>query len=505
MELNLNENKIICCDTPEEKKAVLPIECSIILPDYYPDVMKILRFDAKIVTMPVVSDEAGEMTSGNVNIEVIYVSEEGELCSCAQLQPFSHNFKREGRKIAAAELNASCGELNCRAINKRRIDLHGSVELELNTLEAEERTFIENAEGAGSVCKNERTDVIAITGEYYKTFNIEEKGELGYGRPKFGRAVRTFARAEITECHVMQDKIVTKGEVRVKMLWVPDSEDGNEAKDYCISSFNFPISRMIDAPGVLAEDICDARYTADFPEILPSDEEDKIVVKTKVGIFARVYRKSETEFVTDMFSNDYDCSIEKGDMNLIGGVFPITVTENIFEKMELPENFEKMIDVWAEIPKAPMLTNEGKISFSVKLCVLAENSEGEAEYYEKSMEREIFSPAGDKKVAFFSLCSDVVSEDFNMSRNGIAEISVNVLIDGTVYTEVKKRALTGCSINSEKPNERNKTALVLYYAEKGESIWDIAKSYRVYPKKIIDENRIADGTVAERTMLVIPN
>lgn len=503
MELNLTENKIICCNTPEEKKAVLPMECSIILPDYYPDVMKILRYNAKIVTMPVIPDETGEVASGNVNIEVIYVSEEGELCSCGQLQPFTHNFKREGGKVSAAELNAVCGELSCRAINKRRIDLHGSIELALNVLEAEERTFIENAEGSGSVCKNEKAEVIAITGEYYKTFNIEEKGELGYGRPKFGRAVRTFARAEITECHVMQDKIVTKGEVRVKMLWVPENE--NEDKDYCISSFSFPISRMIDAPGVLAEDICDARYLADFPEISPSDEEDKIIVKTKVGIFARVYRKSEAEFVTDMFSSDYDCSVEKDDMNLIGEVFPITVTENIFEKMELPENFEKMIDVWAEIPKAPTLADEGKISFFVKLCVLAENSDGETEYYEKSLEKEIFSPAGDKKTAFFSLCSDVVSEDCNMTRNGTAEISINVLIDGTIYTSVKKRALAECSLNCEKPNERSKAALVLYYAEKGEHVWDIAKNYKVYPKKIIDENKITDGVISEKTMLVIPN
>lgn len=505
MELNLDKNKIICYDTPEKKKAVLPVECSIILPDYYPDVMKILRYNAKIVTMPVVSDESSEIASGNVGVEVIYVSEEGELCSCGQLQPFSHNFKRENEKVSAAEFNAVCGELSCRAVNRRRIDLHGSLELALDTLEANEFSFIENVDGAGAVCKKEKSEVVSVTGEFYKGFTIEEKGELGYGRPKFGRIIRTSAMAEVTECHVMQDKIITKGEVRVKMLWTADTDGENTKTEYYTSSFNFPISRMIDAPGVLSDDICDARYTADFPEILPADEEDKVEVKVKVGAFARVYRKSKIEFVTDMFSTDCDCNVEKEDIALIGEVFPVTATENIFEKMEFGENFEKITDVWAEIPKAPLLTDEGKISVFVKLCVLIENSEGESEFYEKNIEREIFSPAGDKNIAFCNLCADIVSEDCNISRNGFAEISVNVLIDGTVYTGMKKKALTGCSLNSEKTNERESAALILYYAEKGEYVWDIAKKYKVHPKKIVDENKISDGEIPEETMLVIPN
>ena len=46
MELDITKCSVVCCGTPDEKKAVLPVECSMILPDYYPDVMKILRYSA---------------------------------------------------------------------------------------------------------------------------------------------------------------------------------------------------------------------------------------------------------------------------------------------------------------------------------------------------------------------------------------------------------------------------------------------------------------------------
>ena len=52
MELDTDFCKVFCCEIPEVKKAVIPVECSMILPDYFPDVMKILRYTAKTVKSP---------------------------------------------------------------------------------------------------------------------------------------------------------------------------------------------------------------------------------------------------------------------------------------------------------------------------------------------------------------------------------------------------------------------------------------------------------------------
>ncbi|MBR3936125.1 MAG: DUF3794 domain-containing protein, partial [Oscillospiraceae bacterium] len=182
MEFDTAVRRAFCCENSEEKKAVIPVECSIILPDYFPDVMKILRYTAKTVKAPVYSGEKGETVSGSVNIEVSYVSEEGELCSCSQLQPFSHVFECKG-KIAAAEAEISVGELGCRAVNQRRIDLHGSIEILLRILCVEEKNLVSSAKGSGAVTKTEEAETTVITGEYSKSFTLEEKGELGYGKP----------------------------------------------------------------------------------------------------------------------------------------------------------------------------------------------------------------------------------------------------------------------------------------------------------------------------------
>ena len=132
-------------------------------------------------------------------------------------------------------------------MNKRRIDLHGSIEILLRVLCGEEKNVLSSVSGAGAVFKKEETETVLMVGEFFKNFTVDEKGELGYGKPPFGRVIRSSAMGEVTECHVIQDKIVTKGEIRVNVLWSAEANPENGESGIFLSSFSFPVSRMVDA------------------------------------------------------------------------------------------------------------------------------------------------------------------------------------------------------------------------------------------------------------------
>lgn len=501
MELDLDFRKVLCCKASEEKKAVIPVDCSIILPDYFPDVMKILRYTAKTVKFPVFSEDGSETVSGNVNIEVSYVSEEGELCSCSQLQPFSHSFEIKGKNFAA-EADVSVGEIGCRAVNRRRIDLHGSIEVRLRTLCGEEKNLVSSAKGAGTVCKTKSTETILMAGDFYKNFTVEEKSELGYGKPPFGKVIRSYAFAEVSECHVIQNKIVAKGEVKVKFLWVPEEPNENGENGPFIAAFNYPVSKMLDAEGILPSDICDARFEADFPEITSCEDGQNVLVKIKVGIFARVYRKERIDFIEDMFSTDFETKIEKGKISIISEALPFSSTETFFERFDLPESAKTVTDIWTE-PNEPGMTQEGKIILGTKICMFAKDEDESPVYFEKNIEKEISFPGEEKNVVFYNLCSGIRNEEFSFGSDGKAEISASVLIDGTIYSGMSTDAVTACSVDTEKKIEHESTAMVFCFAEKGENIWDIAKKYRASAENIREENGISDEVLAEKTMIVI--
>ena len=48
-------------------------------------------------------------------------------------------------------------------------------------------------------------------------------------------------------------------------------------------------------------------------------------------------------------------------------------------------------------------------------------------------------------------------------------------------------------------------ALTLYYAGDGEKIWDIARDYCICCDAVKAENDLAEDTVAQGRMLLIPN
>ena len=203
-----------------------------------------------------------------------------------------------------------------------------------------------------------------------------------------------------------------------------------------------------------------------------------------------------------MFCEKYESDADCAAAEIIGGAFPVEFSDGLRERIDLPEGGE-IIDCWTEPVPIPKLSAEGKICFGAKICVFVKNADGDIAYYEKSVEREAAPPAADCGGAFYNLTAETVSEDYTSGR-GYAEISAEIFIEGTIYVIKGINAVDSFEAFEDKPRKKDPAAVILYYAEPGEQLWDIAKRYGVDCAKIAAENELATETLAERTMLVIP-
>ena len=77
MELNAVKQTITACRGVKECREEIPFDCGMTLPDYYPDVMKILRCGAEVFFGPPSGNQGGAEVSGTVTAAVCYLSEEG--------------------------------------------------------------------------------------------------------------------------------------------------------------------------------------------------------------------------------------------------------------------------------------------------------------------------------------------------------------------------------------------------------------------------------------------
>ena len=59
--------------------------------------------------------------------------------------------------------------------------------------------------------------------------------------------------------------------------------------------------------------------------------------------------------------------------------------------------------------------------------------------------------------------------------------------------------------DEEHPKKKNDWALTVYFCDGGEHLWDIAEKYNTTVDKIKEENELTQETVADKTILMIPN
>ena len=78
-------------------------------------------------------------------------------------------------------------------------------------------------------------------------------------------------------------------------------------------------------------------------------------------------------------------------------------------------------------------------------------------------------------------------------------------LEGAVCCVRQERAMYRMEMDEERPVTReNNAALTIYYAQKAENLWDIARRYRTSVDAIREENEMDTDVMPQRGMILIP-
>ncbi|HPD89361.1 MAG TPA: DUF3794 domain-containing protein [Oscillospiraceae bacterium] len=501
MELNAVRQTITACRGVKECREEIPFDCGMTLPDYYPDVMKILRCGAEVFFGPPSGNQGGVEVSGTITATVCYLSEEGKLCGWSQKVPFTKALSLQGEEPAAVCAKVLAREVRCRALNKRRVEVSGTVSLGCTELITAPEEVLGSVDGKEIHLLHGALPFVNISGEFYRRFTFREDIPPEEGKPKVGNIIRSFAAAKVTECRTVTDKIITKGELSVSILWTP--EEGENGSDVIISQYTFPVSQIIDAPGVTGAHTCDARYIAAPPDLTVA-EDGGMTLEVKIGAFARTYSENNTDIVCDMFSTECDCTCDKERIETVGKVVPVAETMEVRERAELPESAKSVIACWVEPGPPPECDEAGNLVARPKFCMFARDEDGIPEYFEKTFEQKTGAniPPG-STVPLTDV--DMTTENASASiSEGGAEIRFTLILDGSIFLMDSAEAVTDCTFGERAPSGTKRMPLIIYYAGGDETLWQIAKKYRSAPELIAEENGLTDSIPAAGTALLIP-
>lgn len=509
MDLSVKRDAVRINEPVFENTVDHPVECDVLLPDYCPDIARILKTEtcAMVTGKSLETDRLTVM--GNFCVKVIYVPENSSAIRCFTYETeFTHTFDASGvDHDDMSRVKVKVDYCNCRPIGPRRLQIKSSLSINAKVWSRREEEFVTDCEDDRVEMLSRQMKVSTLIGTAEKPFDLEEELEVGYGKAPVASIIKSDSSAVVQDYKVISNKIIAKGEFMLHILYSPDLGDNKlDVLDYTI-----PISQIIDLDGVNEDSVCSVRFTVVNVKVDVSEDgdgENRILhINAALNAQANAHRMQDFTAVADAYSPVYEMDIQMKPITLERIVDVIRTNEPVRLSVEGPA--DGMSAVTDCVPKIDTVNAkaEGKslvINGEMTVSVMGADMQGGPLGFEKTVpftvRQQLSSPCENMR------CEpeiSIVSSAFSLSPSGI-DLRVDCNISVIVFAVDNENLVCDINLDETRPKKSRQKTLTLYFADKGEKLWDIAKRYNTSMDAIRCENNLETDSLPERSMLLIP-
>lgn len=504
------------------KKTAIPsvikeVVSELILPDYLPDVSRLLRTSADVgAENGYVSGGALEY-DGEINHTVIYATSDGRIKSVSLSSDFDGSLPLpdvDGSFEVMPKIRVD--GVTCRLQNPRRLSIRTRLEVggEIFTsvcvsptvsgnLTAEEEANIQRRTYDGeSFCR------VCVKDE---NVPVSEDIELDGQDASIGEIVSLSLLPYIYEVRAENGKISYRGDVSAELVYLAATADETRRAEYFSVRKKIPIAGSVDAQGVTdAFTACgDATVTGvEFRPQANATGENR-VAEVDFTYTARLcaYSNRRVQTVVDMYSTDYQCEnvIKEYEMSRVlrAGAFNFTSdgASPLDEKDRVVPVAESAAVTVEKIEK-----NGTKAVFSGKTDVSVILASGDGSYigrqfeYPFRAETEIGKSRGEIECDSFP---SVVGISARVD-GGELKCDVEVGISYAAFDKEKIKAVSECAVMNDRPVRRaTKASIVICYPSDDDDLWSVSKRYGTTEGEIMKANALTSEKLTGEA-LVIP-
>ncbi len=515
MELLLDKEPVFLTEVVYDGQTEQGVEFDYVLPDYYPDIFKILKctLTPGIVSYSVSGPQL--FLDGVVYIKVLYLSEQSAEIHCVE-QRYTYSKTIELVKPpqqASVSLFSRTDYCNCRAVSGRRIDVRGAVSCKIKVTDCREDEILCGVSGMGTQVKRSSVNYCGSRLSASRQYIVREDIETGAGGGIVS-ILTVSCTAGVTDTKIIADKVVVKGEAKIKSLYLTRTANGEAETE--IMEAEIPLSQIVDLNGVTDAHSCFAQFDVmdcDL-EVKQGDDGENRLIGCDLTLDCKVtaYQEAVLSPVCDLYSTDYESSYSVSPVKLEHTPQMLSAQHSMRSTLECPDgSVSEVFDCRCELLSSTVRAAEegGKhliVSGQANIQLIGKNSAGTPVFIEKTESFEFETELSVMHDGYSANVSVSVSNvSYSISGESAVDVHVQLCAQGLVYQVRGVSAVSEISINEEAPKKKDTDyALKLYYAESGEEIWDIAKRYNTSVSAVSAENELEQERLSERCMLLIP-
>lgn len=506
----INRNNTISSEAVVyEGQAEQGVELDYVLPDYYPEIFKVLKcsLTPAIVSKTVTADNR-LLLDGVVFIRVMYLAENSDDLHCVEQRTTWSKAIELGKKQLGGEpiikISPKADYCNCRAVSPRRIDVRGAISCKIRVNGKTEFALPELSDELIVRCREISACPAPLTAA--KQFNLREEIETGAGGISYIVGIDTVPT--ITDTRIIADKAVVKGSINVSALYGVKS-DGTGCKELEKMSADIPVSHILDINGIDDTFVCIAELSVMSCELIPSSDSGILSCEIIGECRIKAYREEKMQLPTDVYSTKFETEYTCANIKAVSQ--PKKLHEQLTLRSSVTSGigeFEAVWDCRCELSNLVCLAEQGELTLTGQLNSQTIGKVGGlpcfAEKNEAFESKIICADSTPDTLVDYS--AKPVGNSFSISSDGAVEISALIDFCGNIVNQQNISTLESVTVLEDKPRLRDEDiALRIIYTNGTEDCWSLAKRCGTTVEAIMNENGIESDDAPISGMVIIPN
>lgn len=485
-----------------------PIDVEFTLPEYCPDISKIFKCKTATRISSKSLNDKSITIDGNVCITVLYCDTNNKLCSYEYQYPFN-KVRETDVETSGCDLyaNAKTDYINCRAVSGRKVDIHGAATISLKLFCRKCKTIISDIDDCNIEARRSTAPATSPMGYAEKYVIIEEEIGLSDGALPVEKIIRYDAYPTVTECKIISDKVMNKGEITVNITYCAENSKNPQVVKTLI-----PFSQIVDIQGVTENCQCETKTILSYLDVKPktnsAGECKSFALNAKLLICSQAYCEDAIPIICDAFSRRFEANIIKDKVTFTKICDNIKERFHFKENITLNEGITSVLDLWCDVQSAKAKFFDGKMTVSGVLIIslVGVNETDETIFIEKPLDFEYARSLNN--VSDVLECQpeiSAVSCSYTINSPTSLEIRADLALNAAVLEKQGIELITDLKLDEQKLKlKRDNCALTVYFVSGKECVWDIARVYNASVDEIIKINNIQGEYVSEGSMLLVP-
>lgn len=505
MELQHTTQSIGSLETVYDGKLEQAVDGDITLPEYCPDIMRILKCGIEPSVHAVQTTGERVNIDGNARVNVLYAAEDGTLQSFEQSYPFSRSAEIGGvNEQTACTVSAKAEYANARAVSQRRLDIHGMLTLGLQARRRREDSVLTNVTGGGIQALCDRVTLSSLEALHSTSFPMSEVIEIEPGAPAVDQIIMRCANAVPQEVKAIKNKLLVKGGLELRVVY-----RSRGSKEPVQVLHTMPISQIIEAPGVSETTANTLRLRVNSLDVTPkadgSGDARLLEISARIGADVRGYAPVELPVVKDAYSTLGGVALDSRRLETRQLLESFRETFAVKDSFDIPGGIQYLHMIAGELLPVQPAVKDGALTVPGKMKLHAVYLDGEGQM--ATIEKEIpytFRRALKKGAASMAEVElELLSCSGTVSGDGL-EVRAELCAAGDVFA-AETRSIVGAVSRDEEAAAPPRSPLTIYFTSDGEPLWEIAKRYRTTVDAVRQENELADDMASAGQMLLIPS